>query len=48
MNKTVSLTAECLKSGKPSNLAGDVFFHLVCDHCSDTGQEELIRMKLQW
>ena len=40
--------SDCLKSGKPSLLVGDVFFHLVCSDCSTSGEEEVERIKMQW
>ena len=43
-----SFVSECLKSGKPSSLLGDVFFHFKCENCGDNGEEELQRMKMQW
>ncbi|VDH93068.1 Hypothetical predicted protein [Mytilus galloprovincialis] len=39
---------DCLKTGKPSLLAGDVFFHLVCTECNNNGEEEVDRLKMQW
>lgn len=38
---------ECLKSGRPSSLEGDIFFNFKCVHCTG-GEEELNRIKLQW
>uniref|UniRef100_T1J5P7 N-acetyltransferase domain-containing protein n=1 Tax=Strigamia maritima TaxID=126957 RepID=T1J5P7_STRMM len=36
----------CLKSGSPSPLVGDIFFHFRCKNCAS--EEQCIRMKLQW
>ncbi|XP_015906387.2 cysteine-rich protein 2-binding protein [Parasteatoda tepidariorum] len=38
----------CLKSGRPSSLAGDIYFLLTCERCSPDGQESIKRMKMQW
>ena len=38
----------CLMTGRPSILEGDVFFNLICGHCSPNGEESVTRMKLQW
>lgn len=39
---------KCLKSGKPSELAGDIYFKFTCANCSSDGAECFKRMKLQW
>ncbi|XP_067027578.1 cysteine-rich protein 2-binding protein-like isoform X4 [Acropora muricata] len=38
----------CLKSGKPSLLAGDVFFDLTCASCSSDGEETCMRQSISW
>ena len=38
----------CLKSRKPSQLAGDIFFDFVCTDCSESGVEEFEHQKLLW
>lgn len=38
----------CLKSGKPSDLAGDIYYKFTCANCSTEGQESFQRLKLQW
>ncbi|GFU28246.1 cysteine-rich protein 2-binding protein [Nephila pilipes] len=38
----------CLKSGRPSPLAGDIYFNFTCQNCSLTGAEVIKRKKLQW
>ncbi|GFS67085.1 cysteine-rich protein 2-binding protein [Nephila pilipes] len=38
----------CLKSGRPSSLAGDIYFNFTCQNCSGTGAEVVQRKKLQW
>jgi len=47
MNKFGSVT-DCLKSGKPSQLAGDIFFHFTCSDCDAAGIEKCERLKLLW
>ncbi|KAJ8305911.1 hypothetical protein KUTeg_016456 [Tegillarca granosa] len=39
---------ECLKSGPPSTLIGDVFFNFTCVNCSADHEEDIERMKMQW
>lgn len=39
---------ECLKSGAPSAMVGDVFFNFTCSGCAEDGQEDVKRMKMQW
>ena len=36
--------ADCLKSGTPTTMCGDIFFEFVCVGCSETGQEKFERM----
>lgn len=38
----------CLKSGRPSDLAGDVYFKFTCTNCSPEGIEFFNRLKLSW
>lgn len=38
----------CLKSGRPSDLAGDIYFKFICFKCSPDSQENFQRVKLQW
>ncbi|XP_054710670.1 cysteine-rich protein 2-binding protein-like [Uloborus diversus] len=38
----------CLKSGRPSDLIGDIYFKFTCSNCSPDGVEIVKRMKLQW
>ncbi|XP_064607453.1 cysteine-rich protein 2-binding protein-like [Liolophura sinensis] len=38
----------CLKSGRPSPLEGDILYQFVCEQCSESGEEEFERLKLQW
>ncbi|GFR06483.1 cysteine-rich protein 2-binding protein [Trichonephila clavata] len=38
----------CLKSGRPSSLAGDIYFNFTCQNCSHSGTEVIQRKKLQW
>ncbi|XP_048586308.1 cysteine-rich protein 2-binding protein isoform X2 [Nematostella vectensis] len=38
----------CLKSGRPSPLAGDVFFNLTCANCSDDGHDDCYRGNISW
>ncbi|XP_035231045.1 cysteine-rich protein 2-binding protein-like [Stegodyphus dumicola] len=38
----------CLKSGRPSDLTGDIYFKFICANCSADGTESVKRMKLQW
>ncbi|KAF4518851.1 hypothetical protein B566_EDAN006702 [Ephemera danica] len=40
----------CLKTatGVPSSLLGDVFFSLICENCSDTRREVIMREKMSW
>jgi len=42
------LVADCLKSGKPSQLAGDIFFNFTCADCDASGTEKCERLKLLW
>ena len=44
----VKYHASCLKLGKPSDLAGDIYFKFICASCSPEGQESFERLKLQW
>ncbi|OWF51734.1 cysteine-rich protein 2-binding protein-like [Mizuhopecten yessoensis] len=39
---------ECLKSGSPSSLVGDVFFDFTCSKCGERHEEVVERMKMQW
>ncbi|XP_033737802.1 cysteine-rich protein 2-binding protein-like [Pecten maximus] len=39
---------ECLKSGSPSSLVGDVFFDFTCAKCGEKHEEVVERMKMQW
>ncbi|GFY48008.1 cysteine-rich protein 2-binding protein [Trichonephila inaurata madagascariensis] len=38
----------CLKSGRPSSLAGDIYFNFTCQNCSHSSKEIIKRKKLQW
>ena len=38
---------DCLRSGKPSPLEGDIFFSLICESCSGDG-EKISRQQIQW
>ena len=40
--------ADCLKSGKPSQLAGDIFFNFTCADCNASEAEKCERLKLLW
>lgn len=40
--------SSCMRKGKPSPLAGDVYFTFVCENCSPDGIEVIKRKKLQW
>lgn len=42
------LFVDCLKSGAPSSMVGDVFFNFTCTDCAEDGQEDVNRMKMQW
>lgn len=44
----VILFVDCLKSGAPSSMVGDVFFNFTCTDCAEDGQEDVNRMKMQW
>lgn len=39
---------DCLKTGTPSSMVGDVFFNFTCSNCAEDGQEDVKRMKMQW
>ncbi|GFY23047.1 cysteine-rich protein 2-binding protein [Trichonephila clavipes] len=38
----------CIKSGRPSSLAGDIYFNFTCQNCSHSSTEVIKRKKLQW
>ena len=38
---------ECIKSGSPSVLKGDLLFNFKCESCGN-GEEEFERIRLQW
>lgn len=38
----------CLKSSRPSDLAGDIYFKFTCTNCASDGLESFERVKLQW
>lgn len=44
----ISFVVDCLKSGAPSSMVGDVFFNFTCTDCAEDGQEDVNRMKMQW
>ncbi|XP_069103885.1 cysteine-rich protein 2-binding protein-like [Argopecten irradians] len=39
---------DCLKSGPPSTLVGDVFFDFTCANCGEKQEEVVERIKMQW
>ena len=41
-------SSDCLKSGRPSTLVGDIFFDLTCGACSSDGLESCTRQALSW